>query len=113
MQETNVNQLLDDLDAGIFSQKLGKALSMVAAGVTDHGKEGKVTVTFTFKQIGDSSQVACAHKLNFIQPTSKGKVSEEQTTETPLFVNSGGELTLFPKKQDQMFDKHGKVKEHN
>jgi hypothetical protein len=106
-QKTNVSQLLKDLDAGVFEQKIAHALSQVAAGVVDHGRAGRVQVTFDLKQIGESHQVACVHKLVFSQPTSKGKVSEENTTETPLYVNAGGELTLFPNNQARMFDKHG------
>ncbi len=109
--ETNTAQLIEDLDGGVFEQKIAAALSQVASGVVEHGRHGRVTIQLDFKQISNSSQVTCSHKLTYQQPTSKGKVSEENTTETPLYVNRGGELTLFPKDQDQMFDKHGQANE--
>ena len=37
----------------------------------------------------------------------RGSKSEEDTTNTPMFVNKGGELTLFQKDQVQLFDKQG------
>lgn len=96
---TDVNALLDDLDAGVFREKLGRALSDAAAGVIQTGKAGKVTITLDLKQIAESSQVDCSHKLSYTVPTAKGKRSEENTTKTPLYVGRGGKLTLFPENQ--------------
>ncbi|WP_428843256.1 hypothetical protein, partial [Suttonella ornithocola] len=64
-----------------------------------HGKQAKVCLELTFKQIGTSSQVAVMHKLKSDIPTSKGKVIEEDTTETPMYVCAGGELSVFPDNQ--------------
>lgn len=96
---TDINALLDDLDAGIFRDKVGRALSEVAAGIVATGKQGKVTVTFDMKQIDDARQVSCTHKVSKIEPTKKGKRTEENTTSTPLHVGRGGKLTLFPENQ--------------
>ena len=96
---TNFEEVLADLDGGIFAQKIGHALSDVALGTVLTGKAGKVQITFDMKRIGDSSQIEVAHKINFTKPTEKGKTSEENTTHTPLHVGKGGKITLFP--QDQ------------
>lgn len=96
---TDINALLDDLDAGVFRDKVGRALSEVAAGIVAFGKQGKVTVTFDMKQIDDARQVSCTHKVSKIEPTQKGKRTEENTTSTPLHVGRGGKLTLFPENQ--------------
>ena len=96
---TDINALLDDLDAGIFREKLARALSAAAAGCVQHSKAAEVTVKFSLKQIADSSQVDCAHRLSYVVPTAKGKRSEENTTKTPLYVGRGGKLTLFPENQ--------------
>lgn len=105
---TDVNALFDDLDAGVFREKLARALSDVAAGVVQNGNAGKVTVTFDMKQIGDSSQIDMAHKLSYTAPTAKGKRSEENTTKTPLYVGRGGKLSLFPENQHKFeFDQQG------
>ncbi|WP_110641062.1 hypothetical protein [Salinicola sp. CPA57] len=105
---TNLAELLDDLDAGVFHQKIGHALSAVATGVVQTGKAGKVTITLDVKQIASSSQVDVSHKLTFVEPTAKGKRSEENTTSTPLYVGKGGKLTLFPENQGKFqFDTQG------
>lgn len=107
--ETEVSQFLDDLDAGYFQQKLGKALSDVAAGVIDHHTQGKVQLTFTVKQLGNSNQVMIEHQLAYSAPTANGEFAEKNLTKTPMHVNEGGEMTLFPKNQTQLFDKKGQV----
>lgn len=96
---TDVNALLDDLDAGIFREKIAQALSDVAHGVVEYSKAGKVVITLDLKQIADSRQVDMSHKLTYVAPTAKGKRSEENTTKTPLYVGRGGKLTLFPENQ--------------
>jgi len=110
---TDVTEFFSDLDGGAFEQKLARALSDVAGSVIDHDKEGAINITLKLKRIGSSYQVAVRHKLTFTRPTSKGKVSEENTTETPMHVGTGGRLTLFPENQEQMFTKTGDIAESN
>jgi len=102
-QSHNIVELIGDLDAGVFGQKMEHALHSVAEGVVATGRAGKVTITFDIKQIANSRQVAMKHKLSFIRPTNNGKTSEENTTETPLHVGVRGKLTLFPESQPDMF----------
>lgn len=108
---TNVKNFLEDLEGGVFAEKIGRALSDVAAGVVDNGKAGKVVIQLDVKQIATSHQVNISHKLGYVKPTRNGKISEENTTETPMYVGSGGDMTLFPEGQDQLFDRQGKVPE--
>lgn len=110
---TNVQEFIADLDGGVFEQKLSHALNKVAAGVIEHNKPGKVSIDLAFKRIGDSYQVAVDHKLVFSAPTNKGKVSEENTTKTPMHVGRGGMLSLFPENQAQMFDRKGQPNREN
>jgi len=107
--DTDVSQFIDDLDAGTYQQKIGKALSDVAAGVVDNHAAGKVQLTFTLKQIGNSNQVMVEHLLAYSAPTANGEFAEKNLTKTPMHINEGGELTLFPKNQHQLFDSKGKV----
>jgi hypothetical protein len=99
----NIVELVDDLDGGVFGQKIEHALHSVAEGVIATGRAGKVTLTFDLKQIANSNQVAMKHKLAFVRPTNNGKTAEENTTETPLYVGVRGKLTLFPESQPDMF----------
>ncbi len=39
------------------------------------------------------------HKLSYVRPTNRGKISEEDTTETPMYVNRGGRLTILQEDQ--------------
>lgn len=100
---TDVTTLINDLDAGIFAERLSAALRDTALGVVTTGKKGKVTITLDLARIGDSSQVQCTHQIKYARPTAKGKAMEEATTSTPLHVGVGGVLSLFPETQTQMF----------
>ena len=103
--KTNIVEVIGDLDAGVFAQKMEHALHAVAEGVVATGKAGKVTITFDIKQIATSNQVAVKHKLAFVRPTNNGKIAEENTTETPMHVGVRGKLTLFPESQAELFAK--------
>jgi hypothetical protein len=95
MNENNPGELFDQLDAGVFRQKVAKAFADVALGVAIHGKKGRVLLTFDFERIGESTQVEMIHKVHFSKPTEHGKTIEENTTSTPLHVGMGGALTVL------------------
>lgn len=104
-QITNLETLFDELDAGVFGQRIATALSDVALATVSQERKtkGKVVVTFDLTQIGDSRQVEVSHTLSYVRPTAKGKISEENTTSTPLYVGSRGALTLIPDTQQKLF----------
>ncbi|RBP74072.1 hypothetical protein [Marinobacter nauticus] len=108
---TDTAQFINDLDAGVFTEKVGRALSEIAGGVIDHDKAGKLTLTFDLKRLGNANKVLVKHKLAFTVPTSKGKITEEETTDSDMHVNAGGRLTSLPENQHQFFDKRGQVAE--
>jgi hypothetical protein len=107
---TKIENFFADLDGGVFEEKIIRAISDVAAAVIDNNKAGKISISLDFKRIGSSSQVTIDHKLVYVKPTSKGKASEENTTQTPMHVGARGKVTLFPEDQHQLFDKNGSVK---
>lgn len=94
MKATEITEFLNSLNAGVFAQQVGRALSDVAAGVIDHGKKGKVVLTFELSQIGESNQVKINHKLDFAQPTKRGTKREDTALDTPMYVTSNG-IELF------------------
>lgn len=100
---TDITALFNDLDAGVFVERLSAALRDTALGVVHTGKKGKVTITLDIERQGDSSQVLCKHQIKYSRPTAKGKAMEEATTSTPLHVTTGGVLSLFPESQPDMF----------
>jgi hypothetical protein len=100
---TDITALFNDLDAGVFVERLSAALRDTALGVVTTGKKGKVTITLDIERQGDSSQVLCKHQIKYARPTAKGKAMEEATTSTPLHVGVGGVLSLFPETQTELF----------
>jgi len=94
MKATDTTEFLGSLNAGVFAQQVGRALSDVAAGVVDHGKKGKVVLTFELSQIGESNQVKVNHKLDFAQPTKRGTKREDTALDTPMYVTANG-IELF------------------
>lgn len=103
MSQTNVDNFMSELGAGVFSEKLSHILSSVALGTMLHGqkKKGKVTLEFTFDQTdSESDQVKVSHKIAHATPTKRGKKTEEDTTSTVLFVGKGGALTIDAPKEE-------------
>lgn len=94
MKATDLNEFMNNLNAGVFSAQVAQALSDVSAGVVEHGKKGKVTLTFEISQIAQSHQVKINHKLDFAQPTKRGQKREDSALDTPMHVTANG-LVLF------------------
>lgn len=103
---TVVPEFLGELDAGVFMNKIAAALNNTALGVLNNGNKGKVTLTFDFERMGNSveeKRVKIKHKLQYVTPTPRGKATEEDTTETPMWVNKGGKLTILQEDQGNLF----------
>lgn len=106
-RDTDVVRFLEDLDGGVFLQKLARAISEVAGGVVDHDAKGNIDLKFNLQRIGNSYQVNIAHTLKYTVPTMRGKISEEDTTQTPMHVNTGGLVSIFPENQHQLLTRNG------
>tara|TARA_R100001143_G_scaffold62506_1_gene65980 strand:- start:1921 stop:2271 length:351 start_codon:yes stop_codon:yes gene_type:complete len=100
---TDPAEFIGDLDAGVFAEKLGRALSDVALGTVENSKDGSVTVTFKVKRIAESNQVDVSHKIHSKSATLRGFAQEEDTTRTPMHVGRGGRMTLSPENQGDFF----------
>jgi hypothetical protein len=101
---TNVSEFIGECNAGVLHEKLASALSTAAMAQINHGtgnKRAKITVEFSFQQMGDNEQVIVNHKLSISNPTKRGKKSEEDVTDTAFFVGKGGQLTISPPKEDE------------
>tara|TARA_R110000744_G_scaffold105561_2_gene201727 strand:- start:840 stop:1247 length:408 start_codon:yes stop_codon:yes gene_type:complete len=102
-RKTNVADFIGECNAGILTEKLSLALSDAALSQLNHGigsKKAKVSLEFTFQQMGDNDQVIVSHKLSMSNPTKRGKKLEEDITDTAFFVGKGGVLTINPPKED-------------
>ena len=111
-RDTDVTQFVADLDGGVFMQKLGRAISEVAGGVVDNNDKGAIDIRLNFKRIGQSYQVNIGHTLKYTVPTLRGKIMEEDTTETPMHVNTGGRVSIFPENQHQLLTRTGEPETH-
>jgi hypothetical protein len=101
--KTNVDDFIGELGAGVIKEKLALVISEAALGTVLHGgnkRKGKVSVEFTFQQVGDMDQVIVTSKICNSVPTSRGKRSLEDATDTPMFVGKGGVVTINPPKED-------------
>lgn len=102
------------LDAGVFEEKLNRAIRDVAFAVVsneDGRKKGKLTIELTLERINQTEQVNLTHKLKWDIPTPKGKRIEQNDTATALFVNRSGTLTIAPETQLDLIPRQQKVSE--
>ena len=107
---TEVNEFLGHLDGGTIKEQLSRILSEVAANVVVHEKTGKVKLELEIKQIGSGAQVMIEHKVTFTKPTSKGSMTEDSKSGTPMHVASNGDMSLLPLNQEEMFENKGSGK---
>ena len=105
-KQTDAPQFVADLSGGNFAQQLGIAISEVAQGVVANGKKGQVKVTIDIARIGESNQVNISHTLAYVEPTAKGKRSEDTTSETPMYLNNDGSVTIFANHTKQLFKEY-------
>ncbi|WP_079839259.1 protein YfdP, partial [Salmonella enterica] len=98
---TDVQAFIGELDGGVFETKIGAVLSEVASGVMNTKTKGKVSLNLEIEPF-DENRVKIKHKLSYVRPTNRGKISEEDTTETPMYVNRGGRLTILQEDQGQL-----------
>ncbi len=103
MSERNMNDTLQELDAGIFVNKITEALKKVALGVVNHNKKGQVTITLDLERIAETEQVQIKHTIKYVQPTKRGKLVEDNATSTPMYVSRFGDLSISPLSQADLF----------
>lgn len=96
-------ELMGELEGGLFDRKLSIAFKTVAGAVCDIGRGGVVTVKFAFKRIGESRQVMVTHTIEHTRPTVRGSASEDDATQSPLYVGPGGVVSVIPFNQGSLF----------
>lgn len=103
-REPNIISTIEDMDNGTLAQKLSTSLAAATRGAIGHGKKGRVTLTIDIEQIGEAAQVQLTHKISSVVPTLRGKRSEEDTTQTAMFVNENGYVSIAPDAQVDFFN---------
>lgn len=105
-QHTSIEQLFEELDAGVFGDRLALALADTALGVVatgDKKKRGKVTITFDIGQVGETNQVQIDHTIEYKKPTHRGSQSEVHGTATVMYVGARGKLTILNNSTQPLF----------
>lgn len=95
---------LEDLAAGVFTNKVTAAIKSAATGAVDFDKKGEVTIKLTFERIEESRSVVVKHEVAYKQPTANGHVGEQDATSTPMHVNADGSVTPYPMADEDMGD---------
>lgn len=103
MIPTNVAQVISELGSGVLEQKLAMVLSQVAEAVQEHRKGGEVSLKLKLAPAGSANQLNVTHTLVYKQPKKRGSIGEDDTSETIMFVNEGGNVTMFPEAQGDLF----------
>lgn len=105
---TEIAEFFGELGAGVFEQKLSRTLSETALACMANNKTGEIVLKFKITPI-NQSQAKIAHTITSKAPTLNGEKSEKNITDTHMYVNAGGNMSLFPENQTQMFTTQGKV----
>jgi hypothetical protein len=99
--------MIGDLDGGTFESKLDYALRNVAKALRNHESnkvKGVVAVTFKMQRIGEGIQLMVEHKIDSQWPTARGKKAEDDSTQTMMYTNAQGGLTIMPDNQIGLFE---------
>lgn len=96
MRQTEMKEVLAELDGGTLLDKIQTILSDVAANSVNHESKGKVTLNMTMQPIKGSSQVNLIVDVDYKRPRNRGMLSETYRVEHPVFVNQGGKITVLP-----------------
>lgn len=102
-EKFDATEMLNELDAGVFTQKLSRALADAAVATCEHNRKSEITLKFSMKRIGESSQVTMTHSLVSSRPTRRGTAKEDDTTATPMYVGTNGRLSIVPFSQRDLF----------
>lgn len=105
----NINEILEDLDGGTLSEKLGKGLAAVALMAIENERSGEINLTLKVKPLRGSQQVQITHKIKTDQPTRNGSRTETDENITLMYVGPRGVMTITPPDQADMFKRQ---KEH-
>lgn len=100
-KQNNIIDVLPDLQTSQYVNKVNKSLSEAVNRTLMYGKQSKVTIELKIDKSKDTEQVVIQHKVASVLPTFTGKVSEEDTTQTPFYTTVDNILSLTPPSKRQ------------
>ena len=92
---TDSCEFITDLEAGIFANKLGTAISHCAAAAIEKERQAEIKISLKFQRISEG-QVNVVHKIEFLYPTQRGNKREDETDATAMHVSDHGVVSLYP-----------------
>ncbi|ACC57534.1 MULTISPECIES: hypothetical protein [Acinetobacter calcoaceticus/baumannii complex] len=106
LRPTDCEEFINDIDGGAFAEQLSYAVSKVASAAMETQKVGVITVQLKFSKSKGAghNNITVEHKLISNAPLPKGKCVEEHRDKTPMYVNTGGDVSLFAKHTEQLFE---------
>lgn len=103
---TDLEQFLQELNAGRLHAQMSHAISICAAAAFDNAGTSKVTLELSIKRNEAGSQMIVASMMKYAHPTSlsaKGK-TEVVEGKTLMHISKGGRLTFAPENQGKLFE---------
>ncbi|MGP5656755.1 MULTISPECIES: hypothetical protein [Psychrobacter] len=102
--QTNVENFIGEVNAGVLAKQIGHALSDVAESVIAHEDKGEITLKIKMAPSKNISQVELDYQLSYKAPKArKGFRSESTPGDTLMYVGRGGQLSTFPEHQGDIF----------
>ncbi|EXS28446.1 hypothetical protein J690_1908 [Acinetobacter sp. 742879] len=104
LRPTDCEEFINDIDGGEFAEQLSRAVSKVATAAMETQKAGVITIQLKFTKGAGHNNITVEHKLVSNAPLPKGKCVEEHRDKTPMYLNTGGDVSLFAKHTEQLFE---------
>lgn len=104
---TNIQDTLDQFNAGIYMQQVEAALAETAKASLAYakkGKPGKLSLTLTILPLEtdendedeDFKRFNVEHAWSYEHPEKRGKSTRIHTTNTVMYISAAGELSILP-----------------
>ncbi len=113
MENKQFESFITEVDSGAFYEQISAFLSEVGKSICRYDKGGKLQFSFDIKPVRNTAQqgagvkVVVESKAKYMRPPPTGAISEESATETPMWVNKDGSITLLAASHDDLF--HGSI----
>ena len=99
-KQTDVDEFVSELEAGIFKDRLAMMLTETALGAVMFNRKGKVSIEFDISRVNESGQVMINSTLKHKKPTKRGEATESVISQTPMWGGRGGVITIDQPKED-------------
>lgn len=102
----NSADVIKELDAGVFGDKIGMALDEIGRAAIYTGKVAKLKIELTVKQYGDSRQVEVVHEIQSEIPEVTGSAIYKDKKKSSLYIHTDKTWSYTPETQGAFkFDK--------